>query len=151
MIIKPIAAITTVLTSLVLLSSASIAVAAPVNELYPANAQVQTVSTKTRAQVVAELVQSQAAGKARVSEVSNYAYATPVSYNGNQTAGKTRSEVVAELRQAINDGTYVGAGELSQYPVIQVASTPRSRADVRAEAIQSAKNGYAVPLAIRTN
>ena len=71
MIIKPIAAITTVLTSLVLLSSASIAVAAPVNELYPANVQVQTVSTKTRAQVVAELAQSQAAGKARVSEVSN--------------------------------------------------------------------------------
>ena len=58
---------------------------------------------------------------------------------------------MAELRQAINDGTYVVAGELSQYPVIQVASTPRNRADVRAEAIQSAKNGYAVPLAIRTN
>lgn len=151
MIIKPTAAITTVLTSLLLLSSTSIAVAAPLNELYPANAQVQAVPAKTRAQVVEELAQSQAAGKARVSEVSNYAYAAPVSYNGSQTAGKTRTEVVAELRQAIHDGTYVGTSELAQYPVIQVASTPRSRADVRAEAVQSAKNGYAVPPALRTN
>ena len=52
---------------------------------------------------------------------------------------KTRAEVVAELKQAQADGTLAAAR--SEYVVsTPVAGTPRSRADVRAEAIAAARN-----------
>lgn len=149
MIIKPLAAVTIVLTSL-LLSSASLAVAAPVNELYPAVEQAQTAPAKTRTEVVSELRQAQAAGVAPVSEISDYASISPAGYNGH-AVGKTRAEVIAELRQSQHNGSNVLTNEVSEYAAVQVATTPRSRADVRAEAVQAAHNGYAVPAAIRLN
>lgn len=51
---------------------------------------------------------------------------------------KTRAEVQAELAQARAQG-WVTGGEEPDYPKIQVKST-RSRAEVRAEAIESVKN-----------
>ena len=52
---------------------------------------------------------------------------------------KTRAEVIAELKQAQADGT-LAASQSETTVLPQLAGTPRSRAEVRAEAIQSAKN-----------
>jgi hypothetical protein len=52
---------------------------------------------------------------------------------------KTRAEVVAELKQAQADGTLAASqSEIAVLP--QLAGNARSRAEVRAEAIQSVKN-----------
>lgn len=57
----------------------------------------------------------------------------------NFVSTKTRAEVVAELKQAQADGTLAAAN--SEYVVFPtMADTARSRAEVRAEAIESAKN-----------
>lgn len=52
---------------------------------------------------------------------------------------RTRAEVVTELKQAQAEGTL--AASEHEYPVLApVAGTARTRAEVRAEAIQAAKN-----------
>ena len=57
-------------------------------------------------------------------------------------AGKTRAAVIGELRQTASDGTPVKTGEVDQFAETHLAGTPRSRADVRAEAIEFAGNPY---------
>ena len=52
---------------------------------------------------------------------------------------KTRAEVVAELRQAQAERTMAAANP-EYVEFMPIAGTARSRADVRAEAIESAKN-----------
>lgn len=57
----------------------------------------------------------------------------------NFASTKTRAEVVAELKQAQADGTWAAAK--SEYvEFMPMAGTARSRSEVRAEAIESAKN-----------
>ena len=57
----------------------------------------------------------------------------------NFVSTKARADVVAELKQAQTDGTL--AASQSEAPVFaSVAGTARSRAEVRAEAIQSVQN-----------
>jgi hypothetical protein len=50
---------------------------------------------------------------------------------------KTRAEVIAERNQAFAEGKLVI--DEASYPNVQTASAPRTREEVRAEAIQSAK------------
>jgi hypothetical protein len=135
--IKPIAAA----ISLLVLSSASFA-AAPLAEVYPDFTTVTTTTTpvavKTRAEVVAETAKA-GTTQPQLAE-AGYDYAGTTSRSAQQIGiGKTRAEVVAELRQAQADGTYVATGEAEVIPTTLLASTPRSRAEVRAEAIQSAQ------------
>lgn len=82
------------------------------------------VSTRTRAEVIAELKQAQADGTDRVLE-SEYPV---IRVTGTP---KTRAEVLAELKQAQDDGSYY-ATEVT-YPIIPAAMVSRSRSDVRAE------------------
>ena len=82
------------------------------------------VSTRTRAEVVAELKQAQADGTDRVLET-----AYPII---RQTGTpRTRTEVLAELKQAQDDGSYY-ANDVT-YPIIPTATVSRSRSEVRAE------------------
>jgi len=82
------------------------------------------VSTRTRAEVVAELKQAQADGTDRVVE---HEYPV-IKLTG---APKTRAEVLAELKQAQDDGSYY-ANETT-YPIIRASTVSRSRSEVRAE------------------
>ena len=135
--IKPIAAA----ISLLVLSSASFA-GTTLAEVYPdfMTASTQTATVKTRAEVVNETVKA-ATVQAALAE-AGYDYAGTTSRSGQQIGeGKTRAEVVAELRQSQADGTFVATGEAGVIPTSLLASTPRSRAEVRAEAFQSARAG----------
>ena len=138
--IKPIAA---TLTTLVLLSSAiaSSTVAAAEYEAYFEKPQV--ASSKTRSEVKQETVQVQHAGLISTGELGA-GYAPLTGRDGNKVvvASKSRAEVLAELRQARNDGTLVeNNSEIGVLTATKIAGNARSRADVRAEAIQSAHNG----------
>ena len=134
-----IAALSTILATLVLSSAA---VAAPLAETYP-DPVVQAPAVVTRAQVVQELVQAEAAGQLPLTE-GNYGVAGTAQAK-YVAGGKTRAQVVAELRQSLSDGTYVAPSEVEVIPT-RLAGTPRSRSEVRAEAIQSAQanRSYAV-------
>lgn len=140
MIIKPIAA---TLTTLVLLSSAiaSSTVSAAEYEAYFEKPQV--ASTKSRAGVEQETVAARNAGLIVTGELgAGYAPATDRDGNKAVVASKTRAEVLAELRQARNDGTLAAnTGEIGLLTTPKFEGTARSRADVRAEAIQSAHSG----------
>ena len=143
MIIKPIAA---TITTLVLLSSAiaSSNVAAAEYEAYFEKPQV--TSSKTRADVKQDAVQAQHAGVIATGELGA-GYAPLTGRDGNKVvvASKTRAEVLAELRQARNDGSLVeNNSEIGVLTATKFAGNARSRADVRAEAIQSAHNGQVV-------
>ena len=143
MIIKPIAA---TLTTLVLLSSAvaSSTVVAAEYEAYFEKPQV--TSGKSRAEVKQDVVQAQHAGSISTGELGA-GYAPVAGRHGNKVvvASKTRAEVVAELRQARNDGTLVeNNSEIGVLGATKLAGNARSRADVRAEATQSAHSGQAV-------
>lgn len=85
---------------------------------------VNFVSTRTRAEVVAELKQAQAEGTLRVLDFE---------YPVIQQAGtpRTRAEVLAELKQAQDDGSYY-VNDVS-YPIIPMTAASHSRAEVRAE------------------
>ncbi|WP_151633035.1 DUF4148 domain-containing protein [Noviherbaspirillum aerium] len=82
------------------------------------------ISTRTRAEVVAELKQAQAGGADRFLE---HEYPV-VRLTGTP---RTRAEVLAELKQAQDDGSYY-ANETT-YPIIPAATVSRSRSEVRAE------------------
>lgn len=143
MITKPFAA---TLTTLVLLSSAiaSSTVAAAEYEAYFEKPQV--TSSKTRAEVKQEVVQAQHAGLISTGELGA-GYAPVTGRDGSQVlvASKTRAEVLAELRQARNDGSLAeNNNEIGVLTATKSAGTARSRADVRAEAIQSAHSGQAL-------
>lgn len=131
----------TALTSLVLLAAAGAASAAPVGELYPAGQLAQTAATvKTRAQVIGELVQARAAGQVASGEIG-YAFGTPAERNA--VGAKSRTEVIAEYRQAAAEGTLVAYGEAVSTQPTRLTGSARSRADVRADAIQSAHSNAA--------
>lgn len=143
--IKPAAtlrtALGTTLTSLVLLASAGAASAAPVDEVYPSDLQgVATAAVKTRAQIVDELLQARAAGQVASGEIG-YAFGTPA--ERNTVSGKSRTEVVADYRQAAANGTLVAHGEIESTPATGLPGSARSRAEVRADAIQSAHSRVA--------
>lgn len=82
------------------------------------------VSSRTRAEVVAELKQAQADDAYRVLDTE---------YPIIKQAGtpRTRAEVLAELKQAQDDGSYY-VNEAT-YPIVPTAAVSRSRSDVRAE------------------
>jgi hypothetical protein len=89
------------------------------------------VSTKTRAEVRAELDKSRLEGRQPVEFVEQTRVA----------GGKTRAEVRAELEQAYAQGQMIGhAPEFVEHT--HVAST-RSRDEVRQEAVQAAQAGRA--------
>lgn len=73
-------------------------------------------STRTRAEVMAELDQSKASGEYAV---SNHEYPAP-GRNFNST--RSRAEVIAELEQAKADGTYAQNDFESEYPVMRHAA-----------------------------
>jgi hypothetical protein len=87
---------------------------------------------KTRAEVQAELAQARANGSYVVGG-SDYVFFT----NVPTPSTKTRAEVQAELKQARTDGSLAVID--AAYPATPVVASSRSRADVRAEAIQAAK------------
>jgi hypothetical protein len=142
--IKPIVALTSLL-----LSFATVAVAAPVNELYPAAPEASTVTTKTRAAVVRDLVDARATGQIADGELG-FAAVPLVAPQNQAVAARSRADVIAEVRQARADGSLIIVGEVEQFPAAQLAGTPRSRAEVRAEAIQSAQASHA-RYAVRNN
>lgn len=82
------------------------------------------VSTRTRAEVIAELKQTQADGMDRVLE-HEYPVIKMVG------VPRTRAEVLAELKQAQVDGSY-HVNDVT-YPIIPTASVSRSRTEVRSE------------------
>lgn len=147
---KSSAALRTALTSFVLLAAAGAANAATVGELYPADQQTQAAApaVKTRAQVIDELVQARAAGQVASGEVG-YAFGTPAEQHA--VGGKSRAEVIAEYRQAAGDGTLVAHGEVDSTPTTRLAGSARSRAEVRADAIQSAHSSIAAGNTFRGN
>jgi len=85
---------------------------------------VHFASTRTRAEVLAELKQAQADGSYRVLD-TEYPIIKQVG------TPKSRAEVIAELKQAQSDGTYYVSD--INYPMLPAASAPRTRAEVRAE------------------
>ena len=93
-------------------------------EYVPADANF--VSTRTRAEVAAEVEQAYADGTLRVSE-----YAYPVM---NVELTKSRADVRAELERAHADGT--AEFREDTYPVIRLAGPAKTREQVRAELAQ---------------
>lgn len=55
------------------------------------------------------------------------------------TSTKTRAQVIAELNEAFAQGL-VGYGQETEYPKTPVVKSTRTRDEVRAEAIDAAKN-----------
>jgi hypothetical protein len=88
------------------------------------------VSTRTRAEVVAEVAQARADGSLEVKD-STY----PVLAKSGTT--KTRAEVVAGIAQARANGTLDAKD--ATYPVTPTAATGKTRAEVRAELVQYQK------------
>jgi hypothetical protein len=82
-----------------------------------------------------------AAAFAADSQVGGEAYASfpvPNSFAKAGTGVKTRAEVVAELKQARSEGQQIGGEE---YATVGKTVSTVSRAQVKSEAIQAAKNG----------
>ncbi len=92
-------------------------------------------STKSRAQVIAELKQARANGM----QVG----ADPFYPRLPETSTKSRAQVVAELEQARANGMAVGADPF--YPHIVETPATRSRAEVQSEANQAAQNRSSDP------
>jgi predicted RNase H-like HicB family nuclease len=95
-------------------------------------------STKTRAEVIAELKQAQAngtyvAGGTEVPEIvpalaktiRTDSSAPPVAATPAATQGKTRAEVYQELLRAQAEGTYVVGGREFEEPTFQRTAAPR--------------------------
>ncbi len=104
------------------------------DNIYPYVDHSKFVSTKTRAEVMAELNQANAAGQiARGSEF--------VEFN-NVVSTKTRAQVQAELQKAYAEGQYANNRNNEFVEFTQVAST-RTRDEVRREAIEAAQANQA--------
>lgn len=90
-------------------------------------------STKSRAEVNAELAQAHAGGTLQFSE-----HAYPVIAIEST---KSRGDVAAELAQARNDGSLHWVDH--EYPAIHATGTPRTREEVRAELASAISSGVA--------
>lgn len=90
------------------------------------------VSTKTRAEVVAELNQANANGQ--VAHNTEFVEFT----NKNVASGKTRAEVRAELEDAYAQGQYASNRNSEFVEFTNVAST-KTRDQVRQEAVAASK------------
>lgn len=86
-------------------------------------------SSKTRAEVIAEMSQGR-----NQTPVAATEYVEPAR---NFASSKTRAEVVAELRVAAAQGQLATSEWVE--PAMMIAGTHRSRDEVRAEVVQSAK------------
>ena len=89
------------------------------------------VTSKTRAQVVAELIQARANGELSVGD-SDYPYQPKF------VSTKTRAQVLAELAQARARGE-MNVGD-SDYPYQPAFVSTKSRAQVQAELVEYNKN-----------
>lgn len=96
----------------------------------------------TREQVRAELARARASGELLPNSESyghnNASITLPQAKAPVADSGKTREQVRAELARARVDGTLIPNSESYGYTAPVLAST-RSRAEVRAEAIEAAK------------
>ncbi|GGC94507.1 DUF4148 domain-containing protein [Undibacterium terreum] len=88
---------------------------------------------KTRAEVQAELAQARATPGYIVGGSEYIAFT-----NTRSASTKTRAEVQAELAQARSEGVLNVRD--AEYPVPAAVQTARSRADVKAEAVQAARS-----------
>ncbi|MGH8807065.1 MAG: DUF4148 domain-containing protein [Noviherbaspirillum sp.] len=111
-------------------AAAGSALADNVDTTYPYVDHSQFVSTKARAEVVAEL--NQAVAKGGIARNNDFVDVTKVA------SGKTRAEVRAELEQAYAEGNYAHNSNQEFFEFTTVAST-KTRDEVRNEAIQAAK------------
>ena len=89
------------IAAVVAVSAAVSASAVQLGEAPTENAFANTVSAKTRAEVMAEFVQAKADGTYLNSEVQAQASAN------HPTSDRSRAEVVTELKKAKADGSYV--------------------------------------------
>jgi len=105
--------IQTIIASLVVLGSTGSALAQQGTYPYVDFSGFQ--STKTRAEVIAELDARRASGE---HVVSNHEYPSP---DRSFRSVKSRSEVLAELEQAKADGTYARNDFDTEYPGMQRA------------------------------
>ncbi|KAF3996838.1 DUF4148 domain-containing protein [Glaciimonas immobilis] len=103
-------------------TTAAVAGSAFAEATYPV--ETPTVSTKTRAEVIAQL--TQAGDEGRLNYARNLYPVTPV-----VASTKTRAEVIAELTQAQDEGRMNYARNL--YPATPVSASTKTRAQVRAE------------------
>lgn len=95
------------------------------------------VSTKSRAEVKAELLQARASGSLQISESAYPAIPSA-------TSNKSRREVQAELAQARETGALRVLDD--EYPVVQISGTSKSREQVREELARAIANGEVVEL-----
>lgn len=102
--------------------------AALADDTYPYVDHSKFVSTKTRAEVIAELNQARANGQVAAN--------TEVVEFNNFVSTKTRAQVLAELNQARTNGELANNSEFVEFK--NFAST-RTRDEVRKEAIEAAK------------
>lgn len=97
----------------------------------------------TREQVRAELARARASGELLPNSESygynNASITLPKAAAATADSGKSREQVRAELARARADGTLVPNSESYGYATPVVAGTSRTRAEVRAEAIEAAK------------
>lgn len=91
------------------------------------------VSTKSRAEVNAELAQARAGGTPQFAEHAYPVIAIELT--------KSRGDVAAELAQARNEGSLHWTDH--EYPEIQATGTPRTREEVRAELASAISRGVA--------
>jgi len=94
------------------------------------------VSTKSRAEVIAELNQANANGQ--VAHNTEFVEFT----NKNVASGKTRAEVRAELEKAYAEGQYASNRNTEFVEFTNVAST-KTRDQVRQEAVAAARGNNA--------
>lgn len=97
---------------------------------YP-QADAGFVSTKSRAEVKADLLKARSDGSLQVAD-SSYPVINPV-------LTKSRGDVAAELAQAQQNGSLRLADH--EYPVVQAGGTARTREAVRAELAAAIRNG----------
>jgi hypothetical protein len=101
-------------------------------------ADANFTSTKTRAEVMAEVNQAYADGTL----IARDGQEPVVLASAKAAPGKTRAEVVAELNQAYADGTLIPRDGADN---VMVATSHRSRDEVRAEAATANQGNFKKP------
>lgn len=114
------------IAAVTLLTSAGAVLAGDVSEFVD---HTGFVSTKTRAQVIAEM--QPAAAQGSLSRVPEYVD------HGNVVSSRSRAEVIAEMQLAAAQGSL---GRVPEYVDHSNVVSTRTREEVRNEAIQAAKS-----------